>query len=241
MNAATTTRSGTATRPVLMVLTSHGELGNTGRSTGFFLGELTHPLAVFEEAGLPVELASPQGGEPPVDGLDLDDPVNARYWNDPAFRDALSTTQPLEALDASRYSALFFAGGHGTMWDFPDNPTLQRLTREAWEAGAVVGAVCHGPSALVNVRLTNGRYLVEGREVSAFTDAEERAVELDGVVPFLLASRLAERGAIHRAAENFAEQVTVSGRLVTGQNPASARGVGEAMLAQLREARGGGS
>jgi putative intracellular protease/amidase len=220
--------------PILMVLTSHGELGDTGRSTGFYLGEVTHPLAVFEAAGIKVEFASIAGGEAPVDGLDLEDPINLRYWNDPLFRQAIRTTQRLDEVEVSRYAALFFAGGHGTMWDFPDSPAVQRAVRQTRESGAVIGAVCHGPSALVNVRLADGRYLVEGHEISAFTDAEERAVELEGVVPFLLASTLAARGAIHRAAPDFTPQVVVSGRLVTGQNPASAKGVAEAVVDKLR-------
>jgi len=212
-----------------MVLTSHGTKGSTGEPTGFYLGELTHPLAELEAAGIPFELASIQGGEPPVDGLDLGDPVNARYWNNGAFRDRLSHSQPLGDADASKYSAIFFAGGHGAMWDFPTSPDVARVTREIYEAGGVVGAVCHGPAALVNVTLGNGAYLVAGRNVSAFTDDEERAVQLDKVVPFLLASTLAQRGAHHHPAPDWTAKVVIDGRLVTGQNPQSAAGVGAAM------------
>lgn len=216
-------------RPVLMVLTSHGTKGATGEATGFYLGELTHPLAELEAAGIAYELASIQGGEPPVDGLDLGDAVNARYWNDDAFRAALRQTQRLGAVDASRYAAIFFAGGHGAMWDFPGNPDVARVTREIYEAGGVVGAVCHGPAALVDVTLGNGAYLVAGKNLSAFTDDEERAVKLDQVVPFLLASTLGQRGAHHHPAPDWTAKVVVDGRLVTGQNPQSATGVGAAM------------
>lgn len=220
-------------RPVLIVLTSHAELGGTGKPTGFYLGELTHPLEVFEQAGLPVEFASIKGGEPPVDGLDLDDPINARYWNDRDFRAKLAATKRLSATNPKDYSAVFFSGGHGTMWDFPDNEAVQKVAREVYEAGAPVGAVCHGPAALVNVKLSDGTYLVEGKDVSAFTNAEEEQVGLTDVVPFLLADKLQDRGAKHLAAPDFEKQVVASGRLVTGQNPASAAGVAEKMVEML--------
>jgi putative intracellular protease/amidase len=216
-------------KPVLFVLTSHDRKGDTGQPTGFYLGEVTHPLQVIHAAGLVVEFASIQGGEPPVDGLDLDDPANARYWNDPAFRKAIRTTARLRDVDASRYSAIFFAGGHGAMWDFPDDPGVLRVTCEVYEAGGVVAAVCHGPAALVNVTLGDGAYLVAGKRVSAFTDSEEHAVQLEDIVPFLLASTLSARGALHQPAPDWTAQVVVDGRLVTGQNPQSATGVGEAL------------
>lgn len=216
-------------KPVLFVLTSHGTKGSSGLPTGYYLGEVTHPLAELQDAGIAVEFASIQGGEPPVDGLELNDPINARYWNDPTFREAVRHTTKLAEVDASRYSAVFYAGGHGAMWDFPQSEAVQRVTREVYEAGGLVGAVCHGPAALVNVTLSNGDYLVAGKKVSAFTDEEERAVQLDGTVPFLLASQLAAHGAQHQPAANWACQVVTDGRLVTGQNPQSAAGVGAAM------------
>ena len=221
-------------KPVLIVLTSHAQMGDTAKPTGFFLGELTHPLDVFEKAGVPVELASIQGGEPPVDGLDLNDEINARYWNDPAFRTKLAATKKLSALDPADYSAVFFSGGHGTMWDFPDDAAVQKFARETYEADSPVGAVCHGPAALVNVKLADGRYLVAGKEVSAFTNSEEEKVGLTKVVPFLLATKLEERGAKHVAAPDFQKQVVASGKLVTGQNPASAAGVAEKMVELLK-------
>lgn len=216
-------------KPVLFVLTSHGTKGIGGEPTGYYLGEVTHPLAVLEAAGIPVEFASIAGGEPPVDGLDLSDPVNERYWNDESFRAAVRQTLRLSEADASRYSAIFFAGGHGAMWDFPQSAAVQRATRAIYEAGGAVGAVCHGPSALVNVTLSDGGHLVAGRNVSAFTDSEERAVGLEATVPFLLASTLTERGAIHHPAPDWTAKVVVDGRLVTGQNPQSASGVGAAL------------
>jgi putative intracellular protease/amidase len=226
--------AGGGDKPILIVLTSHGVKGDTGQPTGFYLGEVTHPLAVFEGAGLKVEFASVQGGEPPVDGLDLNDPINARYWNDDTFRAAIRTTASVDSIDPSRYAAVLYAGGHGTVWDFPDSAGVQRIGRDIYEAGGVVGAVCHGPSALVNLKLSDGRYLVEGKQIAAFTDDEERAVKLETVVPFLLASTLQQRGAIHRSAGNWQAQVVTDGRLVTGQNPQSAHGVGEAIVVALQ-------
>lgn len=225
-----------ASKPVLMVMTSHDNLGESGKPTGFFLGELTHPLEVFEKAGIPVEFVSIKGGEPPVDGLDLDDPVNARYWNDKSFRTKLAATKKLSEVDAGDYAAVFFVGGHGTMWDFPDDADVHRITRELYENNSPVGAVCHGPAALVNVKLSDGSYLIAGKEVSAFTNDEEEKVGLTNVVPFLLASKMQERGAKHLPAPNFEKQVVASGHLVTGQNPASAAGVAEKMVALLRTA-----
>ena len=219
----------TTTKPVLFVLTSHGIKGKTGQPTGYYLSEVTHPLAVLEAAGIKIEFASIQGGEPPVDGLNMEDQVNARYWNDPAFRENVRSTQRLEDVESSKYSAIFFAGGHGAMWDFPTSPAVDRVTREIYEADGVVGAVCHGPAALVNVKLSSGTYLVAGKSVSAFTDEEERAVGLDGVVPFLLATTLLVRGAFHHPQPNWTRNVVIDGRLVTGQNPQSATAVGEAI------------
>ena len=217
---------------VLVVLTSHGILGNTGRKTGAYLAEITHAVEALEEKGLEVEFASPKGGEAPLDGVDLSDPVNARFMADPTFARGLRETLALADVDSSRYAAVYIAGGHGTMFDLRWEPSLARVVKEIHEEGGVVGAVCHGVAGLVDVKLTNGSYLVEGKALTSFTDAEEAAVELVGVVPFLLETALRERGAHFSGAPNFARNVVVSGRLVTGQNPASALCVGQAM-AQL--------
>lgn len=216
-------------KPVLCVVTSHPIKGDSGQATGFWLSELTHPLAVLRDAGIPTELASVRGGQPPVDGFDLSDEINARFWGDSEFRSALANSLSLADVDAGRYSGVFFAGGHGTMWDFADSPAVQGVTREIYEAGGVVAAVCHGPAALVNVKLNDGSYLVAGRRLAAFTDEEEAEVQATNVVPFLLASTLKKRGASHQGAPNWSANVVVDGRLVTGQNPASAHGVGEAL------------
>lgn len=216
---------------VLFVLTSNGTLGDNGDRTGFHLAELTHPYYVLRDAGYDVNLGSINGGHPPVDpgSEDYDDETNRRFRDDAEAQRKLAHSTPVTELDGTDFSAIYFPGGHGTMWDLPDNPDVQRLIREVWENGGTVGAVCHGPAALVNATLGDGTHLVDGRQVSAFTDEEEQAVKKDGIVPFLLATELKGRGAKHRKAENFQPSVSIDGRLVTGQNPASAQGVGEAI------------
>lgn len=224
---------------ILFVLTNHDELGDTGRKTGYYLPEAAHPYAVLRDAGHEIEFASPRGGPVPVDpeSRDLDDEANAAFLE--AEEEALEATTAADQVDPSRYDAIYFAGGHGTMWDFPGCEPLARATRRIFEDGGVVSAVCHGPAGLVDVRLSDGGWLVDGREVSCFTDEEERAVDCEDVVPFLLESRLREHGATIRKAEPWQEMVTVDGRLVTGQNPASAEGVGAAVARVLgRETAG---
>jgi putative intracellular protease/amidase len=222
---------------VLFVLTSHDRKGD--KPSGFFLPEATHPHKVLTEAGYGVDFISPKGGKAPLDpdSFDLRDPINAAFWNDPSLRGAIENTRTPAEVDANDYAAIFFAGGHGAMWDLPDSAELAALAARIYEAGGVVGAVCHGPAALVNIKLSDGSYLVKGKDVAAFTNDEERAIKLDTVLPFFLADRLVERGARHHPAPNWQSKVVVSERLVTGQNPASATGVGEAMAALLRESR----
>jgi putative intracellular protease/amidase len=224
------TKQASELKPVLFVVTSNAVKGATGIPTGYNLAEVTHPLEKLQAAGIRVEFASPQGGAAPLDGLeDMKDPVIARYWADASFRRDIANTQRLDDVDPSRYSAIFFAGGHGTMWDFPDSAAAQEAIRDIAAAGGIVSAVCHGPAALVNARRADGSLLVAGKQLAAFTDGEEEEVESTHVVPFLLASRLTERGAHHRNAPNWADNVVVDGRLITGQNPQSAASLGEAL------------
>ncbi len=220
-------------KPILCVVTSHPIRGDSGEPTGFAMVELTHPLEVFGEAGIPYEIASIRGGHPPIDFFDLSDAANARYWKDKEFRSALANSLILKDLDPSRYSAVFFAGGHGTMWDFADSEAVQKVIREIWEAGGIVSAVCHGPAALVNATLSDGSYLVAGKKLASFTDEEEAEVKYTNVVPYLLATTLKQRGALHQAAANWSENIVTDGRLITGQNPASAHGVGQALVERL--------
>lgn len=225
---------------ILFVLTSHDRKGQADAAdaapSGFYLSEVSHPRKVLSEAGYAVDFVSPKGGKTQVDGFDLDDPVNAAFWNDAALRAATENTLAPSQVDPNGYAAIFYAGGHATMWDFPDSAELAAIAARIYERGGVVAAVCHGPAGLVNLKLSDGRYLVDGKDVSAFTNDEERVVGLYDTVPFLLADALQQRGARHLPAPNFQAQVVVSDRLVTGQNPASAKGVAEAMLPLLASA-----
>ena len=210
----------------LIALTSHSELGRTGRSTGYYVGEAAEPWEVFRAAGYDVDLVSVAGGEPPVDGRDQNDSTQ----NDFLATAGVTDTPKAADVDPDGYDVILFAGGHGTMWDFPDDPDLARIARSVYERGGVVAAVCHGPSALVNLTLTDGSRLVAGKRVAGFTNSEEAAVGLTDEVPFLLADKLGEAGAQHVPAPDFTEHVVVDGRLVTGQNPQSARAVADAVV-----------
>jgi putative intracellular protease/amidase len=221
---------------VVIVVTNHAELGETGEPTGYYLSEVAHPWKVFRDAGLEVVFASPQGGFAPMDpkSFDLEDPVNRAFWETLDAVESLATTRSLAHIDPDHFDAVFFAGGHGTMWDFPGHPDVNRLAAAVYEAGGVVGAVCHGPAALLDVKLSDGSYLVAGRQVGGFTNAEEAAVDLTDAVPFLLESRLMERGASFEGGPSFEEFVVSDGRLITGQNPASAEKTAEEIVALLK-------
>ena len=222
---------------VLMVLTSHEQLGNTGKKTGFWLEEFAAPYYLLKDAGAAITLASPKGGQPPLDPKS-DLPENQteftkRFWADTAAQTALANTKKLTDVTAHDFDAVFYPGGHGPMWDMPDNPTSIALLEAFVKADKPVGAVCHAPVALVNVRGKNGDYLVKGKRVTGFTNSEEEAVGLTNVVPFLLEDRLKERGGIYSKATDWAPYVQVDGKLVTGQNPASSRPGAEALLQLL--------
>lgn len=218
---------------VLFLLTSHGELGSTGKPTGAWLGEVTHAHEVFARAGARIEYASPRGGEVPLDGVDRRDPINAAFLDDPARAALLERTTPAREVEAEEYDAIYLPGGHGTMFDLRGNDDVARLVAGVYDKGGVVGAVCHGPAGLLDVELRNGLRILEGRKVTGFTNAEEAAVKLAGVMPFLLEDALQEQGATFVGAPAWQENVIVDGRLVTGQNPASAAGVARAMLKLL--------
>ncbi len=218
---------------ILIALTSHGTLGNTGRATGFYLPELVHPYNVFRQAGYEVAFVSPQGGQPPMDGVDPADPQLRAFLDDAAVMTQLTQTPTPAALNAAEYAAIFYAGGHGAMWDLATDVALATLAADIYAHGGVVAAVCHGPAGLVNIQQADGSYLVAGKTVAAFTNAEEAAVGLTDVVPFLLETTLAARGAHVTTAPNFQQHTAVSERLVTGQNPASATAVAQHVVAVL--------
>lgn len=219
----------------LIVVSSHSQLGTTGKPTGYYLPEVTHPYFELIEHGIAVDIASPKGGEAPVDpkSLDLKDPLNKAFWNDPATRAKLTGTLRLADVDVGAYDAVVFAGGHGTMWDFAKNKDVERIIRGVYERGGVVGAVCHGPAALVGVRLSDGTSFVKGKRLTGFSNAEEDAAKLTDVMPFLLESALVEEGGSYSKAPLWQSHVVVDERLVTGQNPASASAVGKAVAESL--------
>jgi putative intracellular protease/amidase len=210
---------------ILMVLTSHDQLGETGEKTGFWLEEFAAPYYIMKDAGADVTLASPKGGQPPLDPKS-DQPENQteltkRFSTDSAAQAELANTKKLADVSADDFDAVFYPGGHGPMWDMPDNADSIALIEAFVKADKPVGAVCHAPVALVNVHGKDGAYLVKGRRVTGFTNEEEAAVGLTKVVPFLLEERLKERGGIYSKAADWVPYVQVDGKLVTGQNPAS--------------------
>ncbi|RQW21594.1 type 1 glutamine amidotransferase domain-containing protein [Rhodobacteraceae bacterium CH30] len=220
---------------VLMVMTSQSQLGSSGQPTGVWLSELTHPLALFKQAGVEVEFASIRGGAIPLDpgSVAEKDAVNAAFLADAQSKRKLENTPSVAALTGRKYDAVVLVGGHGTMWDFAGQPALTKLVRDQWERGGVLAAVCHGVAGLADVRLANGKWLLDGRSVTGFSNAEEAAIKLDKVVPYALETRLREQGARYAAGQDFASHVVVDGRLVTGQNPASAEAMAQAVLKQL--------
>jgi putative intracellular protease/amidase len=215
---------------VLFALTSHDKLGDTGRETGYYVPEVAHPAVVFAEAGWDIAFTSVRGGEPPQAGVKPDDTVVATFLADHAKE--LATTPTPSQLNAADYDAVFYVGGHGTMWDFPNDTRLAELASHIYDNGGVVAAVCHGPAGLLPVTGSDGQPLVAGKQVSAFTNEEEQAVGLANVVPFALETALAEQGARITKTTNFAEHAVADGRLVTGQNPASAAKVAELTIRQ---------
>ena len=220
---------------VLFVVTNHTQLGNTGETTGYFLSEVTHPLEILTEAGYKVDFVSPKGGTATAYGVKLDDPINKKYWESADYQKQLAHTLAPSEVKANDYTAIFYAGGHGTMWDFASSEALAKIAQQIYEKGGVVAAVCHGSSGLVNIKLSNGKYLVSGKTLSPFTNEEEEAVKLTQVVPYSLEDKLKERGATIDKAGMWQDKVSVDNRVITGQNPQSAKSVGKAILKELQK------
>lgn len=226
---------------VLIILTSHDKLGDTGDKTGFHWEELTTPYWVFREAGLEVDLASVEGGQPPADpGSDDGEgqrPASVqRFMDDESAMAALKEAGAVADLNSKDYGAVFLPGGHGTMWDLRQSDAVGRFISGVYAGGGVVGAVCHGPAGLLGATRDGGAPLVEGKRVNAFTNSEETAAGLDDVVPFLLESELKAQGAhFESAVEDFCGHSVRDDRLVTGQNPASAEMVAHRMLEAMKD------
>ncbi|WP_394367621.1 type 1 glutamine amidotransferase domain-containing protein [Aestuariibaculum suncheonense] len=232
---AQTLNSKEMSKKILFVVTSHDKLGETGESTGYYLGEVTHPWAVLDNAGYEIDFVSPKGGNPPYYGANNEDPINQRFLADENYQAKIQNSMKPSEVNPSDYAAILYAGGHGTMWDFADNAELAVIAQKIYENNGIVSAVCHGPAGLVNIKLSNGKYLVDGKKINAFTNEEEIAVKLENVVPFSLETKLIERGAKFEKSGLWQPHVTVDQRVVTGQNPQSAHNVGEAVLKELKK------
>lgn len=222
---------------VLFVLTSHDRLGDTGRKTGFWLEEFAAPYYVFQDAGAEITLASPLGGQPPLDPKsdepDAQTAATERFRKDPKAQAALAATTPLAQVKADDFDAVFYPGGHGPLWDLANDATSIALLEAFERAGKPLGLVCHAPGALIQVKAVNGQPLVAGRRVTGFTNSEEDAVGLTAVVPFLIEDVFTRLGGDYHKGPDWQVHVEVDGRLVTGQNPASSEAVAEALLSML--------
>ncbi len=219
------------TPTALLVLTSHDALGDTGKPTGYTVSEAADPWQVFTDNGWGVHVATIAGGPAPEDGFDAADATQVAWKADPAIRHQMDTAPRPGHVNAAMYDVVYLVGGHGTMWDFPDNDELATLLAETWDRGGVIAAVCHGPAGLTTARLHDGSLLIDGRQVTGFANAEEAAIELTDVVPFLLADRLAAAGGKYSEGPVWKSHVVTDGKLVTGQNPASAGDVATAAIA----------
>ncbi|MEJ5102115.1 type 1 glutamine amidotransferase domain-containing protein [Chryseobacterium sp. MYb328] len=220
-------------KKILFVVTSHDKKGSTGENTGYYLGEVSHPWEVLHKAGYEIDFVSPKGGTPPVDGFDLKDPVNKEFWENKEYKNKIDHSLTPSQVNPKDYSVIFYAGGHGAMWDFADDKELANMASTIYENGGIVAGVCHGPAGLVNIKQNNGKYLVDGKKINAFTNEEESAVQLTDVVPFLLENKLKERGAKFEKSGLWQNHVVTDQRVITGQNPQSAKSVGEAILKEL--------
>ncbi|MGV9010793.1 type 1 glutamine amidotransferase domain-containing protein [Brevundimonas sp.] len=223
---------------ILMVLTSHDKLGDTGKKTGFWLEEFAAPYYVMKDAEADITLASPKGGQPPLDPKsdepDAQTEATERFKADAEGKAALASTHPLSDVKADDYDAVFYPGGHGPMWDLAEDKTSIALIEAFAKADKPVGAVCHAPAALRHVKGPDGEFLVKGRKVTGFSNTEEEGVGLTDVVPFLLEDVLKQNGGDYSRGADWGVHVVTDGKLVTGQNPASSEGAAEALLALLK-------
>ncbi|MGB3836250.1 type 1 glutamine amidotransferase domain-containing protein [Castellaniella sp.] len=222
---------------ILMILTSHDQLGDTGKKTGFWLEEFVAPYYVFKDAGAQITVASPQGGQPPLDPKS-DDPsaqtdATRRFKDDPAAQTVLTSTQKLKDVSAAGFDAVFYPGGHGPLWDLAEDATSIALIEATLAAGKPVAAVCHAPGVLRHVKLADGKPLVQGKSVTGFTNTEEDAVGLTKVVPFLVEDMLKKNGGNYSKEGDWQPYVVSDGLLITGQNPASSEPAAKALLKML--------
>lgn len=224
---------------ILMVLTSHDQLGNTGKKTGFWLEEFAAPYYIFRDAGANVVLASPAGGQPPLDPKsdepDAQSSDTERFRKDIAAQQALANTQQLSTIDSSKFDAVFYPGGHGPLWDLAENQQSIELIESFYANGKPVGAVCHAPGVLKRAKKPDGSALVAGKRVTGFSNSEENAVGLTDVVPFLVEDALKLLGGDYEKTKDWGSYAVVDGHLVTGQNPASSVATAEELLKLLHQ------
>ncbi len=224
---------------VLFVLTSHSELGNTGEKTGFWVEEFAAPYYVMADDGVEVTIASPKGGQPPIDpkseAPDAQTEATKRYYADEALKQKVATTKKLSEVSEADFDAVFYPGGHGPMWDLYDDKDSIGLIENFWASGKPVAAVCHAPSALLNVKNENGEPLVKGKKVTGFTNTEEEGVKRTDVVPYLLEDELKAKGGEYSKGADWSSYVVTDGMLITGQNPASSEEAAKELLALLEK------
>ncbi|MCS6317453.1 MAG: type 1 glutamine amidotransferase domain-containing protein [Nitrospira sp.] len=224
-------------RKILAVLTSVEKYPNLNRATGLWLGEAVHFVKKVEDAGYAVDYVSPKGGYTPIDphSLAMAEPIDWEWYQKKEFMNRLGATLAPSEVKPEDYAAIYYAGGHGVIWDFPENEALQRISRTIYERGGIVSSVCHGAVGLLNITLSNGSLLVKGKTVTGFSNEEERLAELDRFVPFLTETELVSRGAMYTKADQaWAPFAVEDDRLITGQNPASGGVVADRLIAALR-------
>jgi len=224
---------------ILMVLTSHSELGNTGKKTGFWIEEFAAPYYILKDAGALITIASPNGGQPPIDptSTELANQTVAtnRFDKDDVLKNILAHTKKLSAVSADDFDAVFYPGGHGPLWDLTNDKDSIRLIENFWDDKKPVAAVCHAPSVLLHVQDEEDKPLLKGKNVTGFTNTEEEAVGLTEVVPFLLEDELKSKGGIYSKKEDWASYVVTDGLLITGQNPASSKAAAEKLVELLKD------
>lgn len=222
---------------ILIVLTSHSQLGNSGKKTGFWLEEFAAPYYVFKDTGAQITLCSVKGGQPPLDPTSEDETwqtaATRRYSDDERLLKDLRETYPVSSVSPKDYDAVFFPGGHGPMWDMPDNPDVSQLIEALYNNGRPVAAVCHGVAALIGAKAGEAKPIVDGKELCCFSNSEEEAVGLVNAVPFLLQNRLESLGAKIKNAQDFSTNVVQDGNLITGQNPQSSKACAELLMKAL--------
>jgi len=223
---------------ILMILTSHASLGDSGHPTGFWLEEFTTPYYAFVDAGAQVTLASPKGGQPPIDPKSEDESAQSdstrRFSDDPQLQQKLASTQKLADVTHNPFDAIFFPGGHGPLWDLAEDAASIALIEAFYGNQKPVAAVCHGPAALKHPKTPSGDSLVKGKRVTGFSNTEEDAVQLTQVVPFLVEEMLQKNGGLYERAPDWQSHVVVDGLLITGQNPASSAATASALLKVLK-------